>query len=140
MNNLVPKQGSELQPIIEADEKELRKADQTPFTPQAFANLTDKLGEYSVLLITEAVKLAKRHKSETVSSTHVEHASEYLVSSSSRKLYRHMGTFGGLLLGVAGSNFLSMFSTNQFSPNGVTITVIATLMGGILTTAHMVKD
>jgi len=60
--------------------------------------------------------------------------------ASSRKLFRHIGTFGGLLLGVAGSNFLSMFSTNQFSPNGVTITVIATLLGGILTAAHMMKD
>ncbi len=140
MSNLVPKQGSELQPIIEAAEKELRKADQTPFTPQAFANLTDKLTEYSVLLITEAVKIAKRRNSETVSSTHVEHASEYLISSTSRKLYRHMGGLGGTLLGIAGPSFFSMYSTNQFTPNGVTITVIATLLGGILTTAHMVKD
>jgi len=140
MSNLDPGRGSELQQIIEIAEEQLRNAYQTPFTPRALDNLKDKLSEYSVLLIQEAVKLAKRHKSETVSSTHVEHANEYLISSSSRKLFRHMGTFGGLLLGVAGSNFLSMFSTNQFSPNGVTITVIATLLGGILTAAHMMKD
>ena len=140
MNDRILERGSELQTIIEAAEQELRKAGQTPFTPQAFDNLIDKLREYSVSLIAEAVKIAKRHNSEVVSSTHVEHASEYLTSSTSRKLYRHMGTLGGTLPGIAGSNFLSMFSTNQFSSNGVTITVIATLMGGILTTAHMVKD
>ena len=140
MSNLAPRRGSELQQIIETAEQELRNTDQTPFTPRAFDNLKDKISEYSVLLITEAVKVAKRHKSETVSSTHVEHASEFLISSTSRKLYRHMGTLGGILLGVAGSNFLSMFSTSQFTPNGVAITVVATLLGGILTAAHMVKD
>jgi len=113
MSNPVPRRDNELQQIIETAEQELRNADQTPFTPRAFDNLRDKISEYSVLLITEAVKVAKRHKSETVSSTHVEHASEYLISSTGRKLFRHMGTLGGTLLGVAGSNFLSMYSTTN---------------------------
>jgi DNA helicase TIP49 (TBP-interacting protein) len=116
MSNLHAERGSELQQIIEITEQELRNAHETPFTPRAFDNLKEKLSEYSVQLIAEAVKLAKRHQSETVSSTHVEHASEYLVSSTSHKIYRHLGTVGGLLIGVAGSGFVSMFSTNQFTP------------------------
>ena len=140
MSNLDPGQGSELQQIIETIQQELRNAYDTPFTPRALDNLKDKLSEYSALLVTEAVKVAKRHQSEAVSSTHVEHASEYLISSTSRRFYRHMGALGGVFLGMAGSNSLSMFSTNQFTPNGVALTVIATLLGGVLTTVHMVKD
>jgi hypothetical protein len=140
MSSLDPGKGSELQQIIEITEQELRNAHETPFTPRAFDNLKEKISEYSVLLITEAVKVAKRHQSDTVSSTHVEHASEYLISRTSRKLYRHMGALGGVFLGMAGSSLASMFSTNQFTPNGVAITVVATLLGGILTAVHMVKE
>jgi len=140
MSNLEPGKGSEPQPIIEAAEQELRKANDTPFTPRAFDNLKDKITEYSVLLITEAVKIAKRHNSEMVSSTQVEHASEYLISSPSRKFYRHMGALGGVFLGVGGSSFVSMFTINQFTQNGVAITFVATLLGGVLTTVHVVKD
>jgi len=140
MSNLEPGKGNDFQQIIEAAEQELRKANETPFTPRAFDNLTDKITEYSVLLITEAVKIAKRHNSETVSSSHVEHASEYLISNPSRKVYRHMGALGGAFLGVGGSSFASMLSTNQFTPNGVAITFVATLLGGVLTTVHVVKD
>jgi hypothetical protein len=129
MSNLDPGQGSELQQIIETIEQELRNAYDTPFTPRALDNLKDKLSEYSALLVTEAV-----------SSTHVEHAREYLISSTSRRFYRHMGALGGVFLGMAGSNFASMFSSNQFTPNGVALTVIATLLGGVLTTVHIVKD
>jgi histone H3/H4 len=140
MSTLDPTEGSKLQQIIEAAEQALQKANETPFTPRAFDNLKDKITEYSVLLITEAVKIAKRHNSETVSSSHIEHASEYLISSPIRKVYRHMGALGGAFLGVGGSSFASMLSTNQFTPNGVAITFVATLLGGVLTTIHVVKD
>jgi histone H3/H4 len=140
MNKLAPRQPNELQQVIDTAERELQNAGQTPFTPKAFSHLKDRISEYAALLITESVKVARRHKSETVSTTHVEHASEYLVSSTSSKVYRHAGTFGGILLGVAGSNFLSMYTTGQFTPNGVVVTVIGTLLGGILTAAHMVKE
>ncbi len=140
MSNPADGKENELQQIIETTVQALRNASETPFTPRAFDSLRDEITEYSVLLISEAVKVAKRHQSETVSSTHVAHASEYLIFSSSRSFYRHMGALGGLLIGVAGSTFGSMFSTNQFTPNGVALTFIAALLGGVLTTVHVVKD
>jgi histone H3/H4 len=140
MSNLAPRPPSELQQIIDTAEQELRNTGHTPFTPHAFNHLKEKICQYAVELIVESVKVAKRHKSETVSTTHVEHASEYLISSASQKLYRHMGTIGGILLGIAGSTFLSMYTTGQSTPSAVAVVVITTLVGAILTAANMFKE
>ena len=140
MSNLAPNQQSELQQIVATAEQELRNTGHTPFTPKAFERLKEKISEYAVQLIAESVKVARRRESEIVSTQNVEHASQYLVSSTSRKVYRHIGTIGGILLGVAGSNFLSMITANLFTLNGVVVTVVFTLVGGVLIASHIVKD
>jgi histone H3/H4 len=140
MSDIVPRQRSELQQIIDTAERELQHTSHTRFTDNGFNRLKEKISEYVVQLITESVKVARRRDSETVSPTHIEQASQYLVSSTSRKLYRHIGTVGGILLGVAGSNFLSMITSNIFTLNGVVVTVAFTLVGGVLIAAHIVKD
>lgn len=77
-------------------ERELQNSDHTPFSSNAFNRLKEKISEYTTQLITESVKVARRHQSESVSTSDVERASQYLVSSTSRKVYRHMGTLGGI--------------------------------------------
>lgn len=140
MSDIVSNQQSDLQQIIDTAERELQHTSHTRFTDNGFNRLKEKISEYVVQLITESVKVARRRDSETVSPTHIEQASQYLVSSTTRKLYRHIGTVGGILLGVAGSNFLSMITANVFTLNGVVVTVGFTLVGGVLIASHIVKD
>lgn len=140
MTNLPTRPNDELARIIEIADRELQSVDHTPFSPKAFARLKEKVSEYAVQLITESVKRARRHQAENASTSDVEHASQYLVASSSRKVYRHLGTFGGLFLGTALSNILSMITTNQFSLKGIVVTFVLTLIGSFMIAAHIVKE
>jgi histone H3/H4 len=131
---------NELQQIIGIAEQELRYAEHTPFSSKAFTLLKEKISEYAVQLITESTKVARRHASEQVSTSDVEHAAQYLVASTTRKVYRHVGTIGGILLGTAASNVLSMITTHQYTLAGILVTFILTLLGTFLIAAHIVKD
>ncbi|MCA1629314.1 MAG: hypothetical protein LC774_02895, partial [Acidobacteria bacterium] len=76
----------------------MEQIEHTPFSEKSFERLKYKISEYTAQLLTESVKVSRRHGSETVSTSDVERASQYLVSSTSHKVYRHMGTLGGLIL------------------------------------------
>ena len=112
MNDSIARTQPDLQEIIERVNTELQNAHRTPFSDHAFDRLKEQLTAYAVELINESVKRAERHQAEGVSSSDVQRASQYLVSSTSHRIYRHAGTFGGLLLGTALSNMLSMITTN----------------------------
>ena len=140
MNNSIVRPQPDLQEIIERVNTELQNAHRTPFSEQAFDRLREQITAYAVELINEFVKRAKRHQAEGVSSSDVQQASQYLVSSTSQRLYRHAGTFGGLLLGAVLSNVLSMITTNQYSLSGVIVTFGLTLVGSFPIAAHIVKD
>ena len=129
-----------LEKIIETANTELDRIDKTPFSDNAFARAKEKVVEYSVQLIVESIKNARRHQAEIVSTSDVKHASQYLVSSSSHKFYKHVGTFGGLFLGSAISTVLSMITTSQLSLSGIIVTFILTLVGGFMIAAHIVKE
>jgi hypothetical protein len=131
---------SELQRLIKIAEEELSHTDPAPFSTPAFKRVKQKISEYTVELITESVRVARRHDSDSVSPSYVDRASEYLVSHSRNKTFRHMGTMGGILLGAVGSNVLSMITTHQFTLGGIVITVILTLVGSFLVAVNMVKD
>jgi histone H3/H4 len=140
MSQLPDSPRRDLQQIIEAAERELQGVDHTPFSPKAFGRLKQKISEYTVQLISESVKVAHRHHSESVSTSDVERASQYLVSSTTNKLYKHLGTVGGILLGTAASNMLSMITTNQYTINGIIVTFVLTLLGGGMVAIHIVKE
>jgi histone H3/H4 len=140
MSNLANKTQGELQQIVDIAERELQNAQHTPFSSNAFNRLKEKISEYSIQLITESTKVARRHKSESVSTSDVEHASQYLVSSTSHKIYRHMGTIGGILLGTAASNILAMITTQQYTLTGIVVTFVLTLLGTFMIAVHIVKD
>jgi len=126
--------------------KEILKAnieidDPSPFSPAAYSRLREKIAEYISQLVTESVKVSKRHQSDTVSAAHVERANEYLVSSSTRRIFKHLGTVGGILLGAAVSTFLSMAtSTGEFSMRGALISAALGIVGAFLVALHMAKD
>jgi hypothetical protein len=94
--------------IADGARAELRSVDPAPFTPSAFGLLQDTVDEFIGDLLDESFRIAKRHKSEVVSANYVQAAGTYLVASRARRLFRHMGTVGGILLGGSLSNILAM--------------------------------
>src|SRR5438105_1283296 len=85
-----------LKRIVEEAEHSLEELDPSPFSDRAFTRLKDKISEYTVQLIAESIKVSRRHQSESVSTTDVEQASRYLVSSTRHKILKHVGTVGGI--------------------------------------------
>ena len=140
MSNVPVRPQSNLFEIIERVDRELQNTNTPPFSEAAFERLRNHIDTYAVELINESVKKAKRHQAEGVSSADVQHASQYLVASTSHKIYRHFGTFGGLLLGTALSNILSMITTSQYGLTGIIATFILTLIGTFLIAVHIMND
>lgn len=140
MSNIPAKPQPNLDKVIERATAELNRTDSTPFSEHALEEFQEQVGAYTVELIKESVKRAKRHQAEGVSSSDVRHASQYLVSSPSHKIYRHAGALGGLLFGAALSNVVSMITTRQYGLDGIIIIFALTLIGTSLITLHMVKD
>ena len=140
MSNTPIRPQPNLDEVIELIHAELKKAESTPFSEHAFEEFRKQVGAYAVELINESVKRAKRHQAEGVSSSDVRHASQYLVSSTSHRIYRHAGMLGGLFSGAALSQVTSMITTSQYGLNGTILTFILTLIGGSLITVHMAKD
>ena len=129
-----------LQQIIDTADRNLQDIDQTPFTESAFLRFKENISSYISQLFVESIKTARRHHSETVSTSDVERANQYLVSSASHKIYRHLGTIGGILLGAGVSNLLSMVTTNQFNLNGIIVTVVLAVIGSFLVALHMARE
>jgi histone H3/H4 len=140
MSNLPTRSTGELQRIIERADIELQAIDPTPFSPNAFECLKEKISEYSAQLVTESVKVARRRESETVSTKNVEQASQYLVSSSGSKFYRNIGTLGGILLGAGLSTFLSMVTAGVFTTTAVLIALTLTVVGMFMVALQIAKD
>lgn len=78
------------------------------FSPQAFSELKERVGEYVSDLVTESAKDAKRHQDDVVSKANVVRASEYLVSNSARRTSKIIGTIGGVFAGAGVSEFVTL--------------------------------
>lgn len=104
-----------LQRVIESAYERLEKIEYSPFSPHAFSTLKYKISEYIVQLVSESIKVSKRRRADTVSAAHVEQASEYLVSSTSRRFFKLLGIFGGIFFGGSLSAFLAMVVTGNYS-------------------------
>ena len=140
MSNIPTRPHPNLDEIIERAHAELKKAESTPFSEHALEEFRKQAGAYTVELINESVKRAKRHQAEGVSSADVRHASQYLVSSTSHRIYRHAGMLGGVFFGTALSQVMSMITTRQYGLDVIILTFALTLIGGSLITVHMIKD
>lgn len=140
MSNVPEKTQLDLEEVIKHINAELENARSTPFSEQAYKELIERIKSHSGELIAESVKRAKRHQAEGVSSSDVRHASQYLVSNTSHRIYRHAGTLAGLLLGTAFSNTAAIITTSQYGQSGVILTFVLALVGTIFITIHMIKD
>lgn len=136
----LPEPQANLDKVIERVNAELKEAQSTPFSEQAFEEFEVQIENYAIELIKESVKRAKRHQAEGVSSSDARHASQYLVSNASHRIYRHAGTLAGMLLGTALSNTAAIITTSQYGQSGVILTFVLALVGTIFITIHMIKD
>jgi len=126
--------------IIQQAEEQLREIDPSPFSSKAFRALQERVSLYIAELITESTREAKRQELDTISETHVERASEGLVSNSGRKLYRHVGTLGGVLLGASISNLLSMAASNTVTFASAGLTMALGVIGAFAIALHIARD
>ena len=127
--------------ILEANSI-LTNIEHKPFSKKAFELLKEKFSIYATLLITESVRNAKNSKMDNVSASHIEKASEYLVSKNIKKSSKLIGTIGGVLLGATISNILSMStsSPNEFSIYGIISTVILGIVGSFMIAINIFKE
>jgi hypothetical protein len=130
----------EIQEIVRRAEADLDSAPPTLFSPAAYSLLKKKISEYVGELINESLKVSKRRQSDMVSVAHVERASEYLIASTGRRLFRHIGTVGGIFLGAAISNLLTMTSANQFSTLAILVTTALGIVGAFMIALFIAKD
>lgn len=127
--------------LVRKAEMNLSDLEPSPLTAGAFEALKDIVNDFISDLVDESLKVAKRHRSEVVSRSYVEHAGEYLIASRSRRLFRHMGTVGGILVGGALSNILAMAQAGATLPlTGTLISVGVGLVGTFLVAAQIVRD
>nr|VFJ45837.1 MAG: hypothetical protein BECKFW1821A_GA0114235_101121 [Candidatus Kentron sp. FW] len=132
--------GEAAQSVIKQVEAQFQTLDPSPFSPPAFKTLEIKIGEYVSELVNESVKVSKRYRADTVSAAHVERASEYLVANTSRRVYRHLGTIGGVLLGAAISNILAMSLAGQYTGEGAISSTVLGVIGAFMIALHIAKD
>ncbi|MCI0487714.1 MAG: hypothetical protein L0229_14065 [Blastocatellia bacterium] len=65
-----PEPEGTLEQIIEHADSELERINPSLFSPVALSRLKEKISEYVVELVSESIKVSKRHQSDTVSAAH----------------------------------------------------------------------
>jgi hypothetical protein len=130
----------EVRAVVHQVNEQIQDLEPSPFSPPAFATLKDKIGQYVIELVNESINVSKRHRADIVSSAYVERASEYLVSSTTGRLYRHLGTVGGILLGAALSNILAMTLAGRYTGGGTILSAALGIGGAFMIALHIAKD
>jgi hypothetical protein len=123
--------------ILARAAQELADVSPGPFSPKAFQLLQVKVSEQVRSLILESGKISRRHGADVISASYVEQASDYLVTGSTRRWLRHFGTVGGILLGAAISNFLSMTTIGHYTTAGVAVSAVLAVAGAFGVALHI---
>lgn len=126
--------------ILETAETHLSSVDTGPFSENAFSLLQEKISEYIQELIYESDRVSQRQGVDSISQLHVQRASEYLTSGARRKYMRHLGAIGGVLLGAALSNIITMVSNDSSTSTGILLAFGFAALGSSLVAFHMAGD
>lgn len=127
--------------LIDDANKSLEKSTPHNFSEKAFKPLKQNISTYIIELVSESMRNARREKVDSVSASHVEKASAYLVTKNRGKLKNILGGVGGVFLGAAVQEIISIVnSTNP--PNTISVVTISTLMlvGTILVAWNLLSD
>jgi hypothetical protein len=132
-----------IQEIHEASTEGLSHIDASEhsFSPKAFDALKIYIATYIEDLVKESIKESKRNQTDTVSRSHVDRASQYLVTGSGKRNAKIAGTFGGILFGAGVGQLLALGTATPVFPLIPTIiAVLLTICGAILVGYHLAKD
>jgi len=112
-----------------------------PFTKQAFDKFREKIGIYISSLYVESQKIAKRHKADNISESHIDLASEYLIKNKAGRISKLLGILGGTFLGATVSNLLAMTVLGQtYETLGLVITIILGIIGSFLIGINLMRE
>ena|SRR6218665_58609 len=132
---------SEIEKILNDVEFASKNINFDPFTKKGYDIFKEKIGIYIGSLYLESQKTAKRHKADTISKSHVETASSYLIKNHDSKISKLSGVLGGVLLGAAVSNLLAMTVLGQaFNTLGIVTTIVLGIIGSFMVGINMVKE
>jgi histone H3/H4 len=129
-----------VRPVIEDAERQMQSIDKLPFDPSAFSKLSETIAQYISELIDESVKCMKRDGVQTIAVKHVKKANEYLVSSTSRRKSRFLGTIGGTCFGIALTTFVAMAQIHKYDEYGTVVSLLFGLIGTAAIIYDSVKD
>ena len=104
MNNQSDKQ--KLRSLIRKVDTRRQKGSNCPFSKNAKAVLRKKTKWFFRQLNSVAKKYAKKDRVDSVSEIHVKEAFGYLINGRNGRIFRHLGTIGGIFLGASLSAFL----------------------------------
>jgi hypothetical protein len=132
---------TEIERILKDVEFTTQNVSTEPFTKQGFAKFKEKIGVYVSSLYNESLKTARRHKADTISESHVNNASSYLIKNIDSKISKLTGILGGTLLGATISNLLALTVLGQsFNTLGLVLTSILGVIGSFLIGINLMKE
>jgi histone H3/H4 len=118
----------------------LRPIDTRPFSEPAFQLVEASIADYIRSLVLESSRIAEFEDADVISASDVERASRYLFRSSGRSLAQHIGTAGGILLGAALGNTLSLVSAKHPSHLSFALTIGLAIAGAFMIAFHIARD
>ena len=135
-----PQASTELERIIKTAEVELRQIHPGLFPPEGFSRLTERINEFIGELTVESVKVAKRHRSDSVSPAYVDQASEHLASGKPSRWQRVVAGIGGIIFGVGLAAAGAMIQSGQYSTRGFILSIVCIVLGMPALMFHIMKE
>lgn len=131
-----------MNPTEEDSKQKLDVEETLPFSPSAFAFsfLKQQVASYISDLVSESVKVSRRHRSDTVSISHIELASANLTYSIRRKFYKVLGMIGGIFFGIGLTMYVDMTISEQLSLKAVSWSLVLGIFGVIMIVIQLTKE
>lgn len=130
---------NEIERILQSIDSILQKVKQKQFSDGGWVRLDVKIKQYVNQLIKESVKVARKHKADSVSPSFVNHASDYLLSGRASWWQKLWEIIANVSLGIGSTIMISMMLANKYSSVGVIFSVVLILIG-VIAVVLQLKD
>lgn len=138
--DFTPKENNEMNEVATQIDLFLKNIDSAPFSSPAFSVLKAKINQHIFDLVKESAIVAKRDQADSISVKHVEIASNHLILKGQKRIYKLIGTVGGLAMGTCISVLCSMVLTPQFTLSGILICTFSGMIGSFLLALNFSKE
>jgi hypothetical protein len=140
MSNPPPDMSEELRLVLHKADLELHRLSHNPFSVEGFNRLNERIQQYITELIAEALRVAERYKSDSVSPSYVDEASQHLIYGIKSKWSKLIGTISGTIFGIGLTSIITMTTTGQYSALRIVLSTIAIVIGLVGVTYHVLKE